>query len=297
MVLQTWINSLFPLNHNRSSCGQSLQEQKMKNKSIRYVFFTLLAAIMTGVGYAQIKTWITPMAAYIPQIPEKSTTPVWINANVSCEGKPYNQWSSPGMYLYENGRGTLFTLSLGPEDTVPDFGVDVPESPSFSGTEELTTNFGTFQATKVSASGSYSIFTGRFDYVQGSYQRSEWYVCGYGLVKLISSDSGAKTPGSSSYSNSENLTLLSFTPLTTNEFHVRYILADIQLNRIARRYRAHVSNEETAEALRRWDAGVRVVNIDQFKRRNINGQWQVVDLETGKPASGMTITLNVNTQN
>jgi hypothetical protein len=123
------------------------------------------------------------------------------------------------------------------------------------------------------------------------FERNEWYVCGYGLIKLTSSDTATKTPGDYSYSNREDLDLLSFTPITTNESHVRYILADIQLGRVVKHYRADIADEETAEALRRWEAGVRVGNIEKFKRKIINKQWQIVYAGTENPANGPDVVL------
>lgn len=174
---------------------------------------------------------------------------------------------------------------------MPTFGVNGPDAPGFSGIETITTELGTFQAALLSASKDYSMLTGRLDYLKGSYQRSEWYVCGYGLIKLTASESGSKTPGDFSYSNSWNITLLSFTPLTTNESHVRYILTDIQLGKLAKYYHDQIPDEETAEALRRWDAGVRVVNIKEFARSDLNGQWRIVHIGTTTPADGMELKL------
>ena len=85
---------------------------------------------------------------------------------------------------------------------------------------------------------------------------------------------------------------MSFTPLTTNEARVRYILADIQLGNVAFYYRANIADEETAEALRRWDAGVRVLNSDQFESRIVNGRWYIVHSGTEKPVTGMDISLS-----
>jgi hypothetical protein len=118
-------------------------------------------------------------------------------------------------------------------------------------------------------------------------------VCGYGLIKLTSSDVGERSPGlPSHYSNIEDLNLLSFTPLTTNESHVRYILADIQSGNIADYYRANITDEETAEALRRWDAGMRVANIDRFERKQIDGKVLIVYTGTDTLIKGMDVKLS-----
>jgi len=87
--------------------------------------------------------------------------------------------------------------------------------------------------------------------------------------------------------------LLSFTPLTTNESHVRHILADIQLNWLTYyHYRTNAANEETAEALRRWNVGVRVLNIGRFERKRINQEWQIVYAGTEDSILGTDIVLN-----
>lgn len=52
---------------------------------------------------------------------------------------------------------------------------------------------------------------------------------------------------------------------------VRYILADLAFANTSAAYRAYVENKETADALRFWDAGVRVVNITGLERRCIDG--------------------------
>ena len=210
-------------------------------------------------------------------------------------------WGTPGIYLYKYSGGTLFTRTLKQGEAIPNFGISPPPSVNTSAgpsteTQTITTEMGTFQATTTGGGGSYSILTGRLDYLNGTYQKSEWYVCGYSLIKLISSDSGIKTPGNYEYSSRAEVVLVSFTPLTTNEAFVRYMLADIQLSNTADDYRANITNEETAEALRRWDAGVRVNNIEQFERKMINGQWRIVSVGTEDRARGMEIKLTSDPQ-
>ena len=262
----------------------------MKNKLSKYVYVAILIStvIMSGCEAGSI-------AVYMPQISETPTTPLWDNTQVSCDGKPFNMWGSPGTYLYQHG-GSFFTVTLKPGEEIPSLGVSVPDTLLVAGTENITTGLGTFQATRLSAAGEYSIFTGRLDSVNGTYERSEWYVCGYGLIKLTSSDSGGKTPGDSSYSNHQDFVLLSFTPLSTNESHVRYILADIQLGKVANKYRANITDQETVEALRRWDAGIRVVNIKKFERRLVIKKWQIVYTGTENSINGMDVSLTSDPQ-
>ena len=239
--------------------------------------------------------------ASISQLNETATTPLWDNTQVSCEGKPLNRWGLLGTYLYKRVGGALFTATLKPDKAAPSFGISAPpginaSSEASTRTEKLTTALGTFQATTAGGGGSYSILTGRLDTVKGTYQKNEWYVCGYGLIKHISSDTGMKTPGDYTYSSRAEFVLVSFTPLTTNESFVRYMLADSQLGDVADEYRVKMTNEETAEALRRWDAGVRVSNIKQFERKIIQGQWQIVSVGTENRARGMEIKLTSDPQ-
>jgi hypothetical protein len=247
-------------------------------------------------GYLVLAGGPTPIAVYFAQPSETPVTPTWDHAQVSCDEKPFNMWGSPGTYLYKRDSGAFLSITLKSGEASPNFGVSGPSTLLVAGTETVTTSLGTFQATLLSAAREYSILTGRLDSIKGTYQRSEWYVCGYGLIKLTSSDAGIKTPGNYSYSTREDLVLLSFTPFATNESHVRYILADIQLGNVADEYRADTTDEETAEALRRWDAGIRVVNIERFERRIVNGRWQIVYADTGNPVIGMDVILNSDSQ-
>jgi hypothetical protein len=101
-----------------------------------------------------------------------------------------------------------------------------------------------------------------------------------------------KLPGNNSYSDREDLVLVSFTPQTTNEARIRYFLADIQLGNVVYYYRADIADEETAEALRRWDAGVRVLNSERFECRSLNGRGYIVHAETARPVNGMELRLS-----
>lgn len=254
-----------------------------------YVAILISIVIMSGCEARSI-------AVYMPQTSETPTTPIWDNTQVSCDGKPFNMWGSPGTYLYQGDGGAYFTVTLKQGEEIPSLGVSVPDTLLVAGTENITTSLGTFQATRLSAAGAYSIFTGRLDSVNGTYERSEWYVCGYGLIKLTSSDSGGKTPGDSSYTNRQKFVLISFTPFSTNESHVRYILADIQLGKVANKYRANITDQETVEALRRWDAGIRVINIEKFERRVVTEQWQIVYVGTENSINGMDVKLTSDIQ-
>jgi len=187
-------------------------------------------------------------------------------------------------------------VTLQPGAAIPKLGVSGPVALSMRGTENITTGLGIFQATRLSAERNYSILTGRLDLIKGTFKRSEWYVCGYGLVKLTSSDEGIKIPGDYPYSSREDLILFSFTPLSLNEAHVRYILADIESGDLGAYYRANIPDEETAEALRRWDAGIRITNIANFERKELDGQALIVYAGTGIPVKGLDIKLTSEAQ-
>lgn len=242
------------------------------------------------VGNIPIEEPAVEIAIYVPQAQETPVTPKWDHTQASCEGKSYNMWGAPGTYLYQRDDGTFLTLTLESGEAIPSLGGSVPDTLSMVGTVPLTTEFGVFNATLLSAGRDYQI-TDIHDRFEGTRERSEWYVCGYGLIKLISSDVGIKNPGNYAYDNRWNLVLVSYTPFTTNEAHVRYILADIQLGNIADEYRSNIINEETADSLRRWDGGIRVVNIDEFERKVVDGQWQIVYALTDKQVIGTDIIL------
>jgi hypothetical protein len=154
---------------------------------------------------------VTPKASSSPA--EMPVTQQGSRSQTSCEGKPFNRWGSPGTYVYQRNGGDLVTIVLKPGETLPNLGVNGPDILSVAGTEDVTIGLGTFRATHLAAGRDYSILTGRLDHVKGSFQRHEWYVCGYGLVKLTSSDSGITTPGNRAYSTSVDLVLVAFTPL------------------------------------------------------------------------------------
>jgi hypothetical protein len=67
-----------------------------------------------------------PNAIYLPQDAGTSVTPIWDREQIACEGKPVNQWGSPGTYIYKSNEGTFFTVVLKPGDKSPEMGVDCP---------------------------------------------------------------------------------------------------------------------------------------------------------------------------
>lgn len=62
-----------------------------------------------------------------------------------------------------------------------------------------------------------------------------------------------------------------------DEARIRYILADAQLGEVIEYYRQYTDDPVIAEAVRRWDNGVRVANIDLFERLIVvHAGWKVV---------------------
>lgn len=80
-------------------------------------------------------------------------------------------------------------------------------------------------------------------------------------------------------------------PAQSFEARVRYILADAQLGQVIHYYRAH-PDDAVNEALRRWDAGIRVANPQAFERKNLGDQgWKVVYAGSEAPIDGMDVIL------
>jgi len=73
---------------------------------------------------------------------------------------------------------------------------------------------------------------------------------------------------------------------------IRYILADSQLGNRIDDYRNATDQPNAAEAVCRWDKGVRVQNIDKFERKVVGSQgWNVVYAGTDTIIDGMDVTL------
>ena len=107
-----------------------------------------------------------PNAVYMPQATETPVTPIWDHAQISCDGKPANEWGSPGTYLYKSNKGVFHVVVLQEGDESPKLGVVGPGVPFLGagtgdGTQNLTTELGTFQATVFSASNNYNFYTGQ----------------------------------------------------------------------------------------------------------------------------------------
>jgi dipeptidyl aminopeptidase/acylaminoacyl peptidase len=81
---------------------------------------------------------------------------------------------------------------------------------------------------------------------------------------------------------------------TSTEAQIRYVIADIQLGGVDNYYRQFLDQPAIAEAIRRWDAGVRVVNISQFERK-IVGSWMIVYAGTENQINGLDVLLTTDT--
>ncbi len=74
---------------------------------------------------------------------------------------------------------------------------------------------------------------------------------------------------------------------------MRYVLADSQLGGVIDYYRQFINQPNIAEAVLRWDAGVRVTNIARFERVVVPGDsWQVVFAGTYIHINGMEARLS-----
>jgi hypothetical protein len=91
--------------------------------------------------------------------------------------------------------------------------------------------------------------------------------------------------------NRSEVALLTTMSTAYHESAVRIILADMQLAGIVDAYRARIPDAAVREAVRRWDAGVRVANIDGFERKTIAGQWRIVHTGTERPIQGAAVDL------
>jgi hypothetical protein len=59
-----------------------------------------------------------------------------------------------------------------------------------------------------------------------------------------------------------------------NEESVRFIMLDITLGDTYYYFSKHINEPDPAEAIKRWDNGIRVTNAGQFERKQVNGEWR-----------------------
>lgn len=115
----------------------------------------------------------------------------------------------------------------------------------------------------------------------------EWFACGLGRVRM-------------DWNGEMIYQLLSYTP-GIDEAIVRNILADIAFGS-EDFYRTEITSPENVfimewdEALRRWDAGITVTNLDQFERRLVNGYWIITYAGTDNPINGLDVILSSDPQ-
>jgi hypothetical protein len=292
----------------------------MKTRLI-LLFFSLVSVFLLA-GCGTDEDWQIPGQPTIELTPTETLAPtpaLFDYTQVSCEGKPIYAWAQPGTYLssldglrfstliaemtepyqisdscgwYMVGFGNFSTLmptngsnaewlsSCQQEGTSSFLTQNIVST--VAGWEEITTRMGTFQALRVDTTN-----TNTNRGIEGVFTNSDWYLCGYGLIY---------SQNNSNITGWETYELISYTPLTTDEARVRYILADIQLGEVDGYYREHVDAEEVAEALRRWDAGIIITNIDQFERKSVNQNWQVVYAGTETLIDGNDVVLSTDSQ-
>jgi hypothetical protein len=78
------------------------------------------------------------------------------------------------------------------------------------------------------------------------------------------------------------------------EERIRYFLADISLGERVLFYELH-SDSSSQEAVRRWKAGVRVANVDRFKRSELRDSgWTIVYAGTNMRIDGSDVTLTTD---
>jgi hypothetical protein len=253
-------------------------------------------------------------AVYISQSSDVETTPIWDNSRVACNLDLLYLRAAPGTRIYKRDDSYMTVImetevaipnqtqnrvslmweqflpglgfNTGPRGSAPNMGLNKVEL-----VDNKQTVFGSFQTVWIASSEQHNILTGRLDSINGSNVRNEWYVCGYGLVKFNHFYTQTIQPGGNRTQSQTVIELVSFTPLSTNENLVRFILVDMQLGDVAEVYRARISDEETTEALRRWDAGIRVENIEEFERMVVDGVLRIVNSETGQNITGMDAIL------
>jgi hypothetical protein len=278
-------------------------------------------AIKTPVSVKALQT-----AVYIPQPSETPMTKLWEPAQTSCDAKPLYSWREAGSFTWRFSYPDYDEVAtvMQPEATytvpsdsacgwlsvglgeimkdIPSKGMKSQWSGSCKTTtagstktiaqqissvvlnwEQKTTRLGTFRSLRVKSLNQYADGT-----TPGIVEVNDWYVCGYGRIYSESTDPNTDVK----YVDE----LLSFTPQSTDEPRVRYILADMQLGDTADLYHVKINDEETAEALRRWDADIRVANIDQFERKMVNGQWQIAYAGSENPIKGTDVKLTSDPQ-
>ena len=79
-----------------------------------------------------------------------------------------------------------------------------------------------------------------------------------------------------------------------DEARVRKIMADMTLGGPVSYYRDHPDDPNSVEAVKRWDAGVRVTNADLFERKKVDGTWRITYKGTDTAINGMDVILTTD---
>ena len=86
--------------------------------------------------------------------------------------------------------------------------------------------------------------------------------------------------------------LASSVAFSFDEARVRYIMADITCGGPLGYYRGFPNDAHALEAVRRWDAGVRVKNGSDFERISLKGKgWTIVYKGTHRAITGEDVIL------
>ena len=79
--------------------------------------------------------------------------------------------------------------------------------------------------------------------------------------------------------------------ISLDENRIRYMIADIQLGNVYDYYLGFVDQPDVAEAIRRWDSGDRVANLQDFHRIIVNDYWSVCFAGTTTQITGAEVSL------
>ena len=79
-----------------------------------------------------------------------------------------------------------------------------------------------------------------------------------------------------------------------DEAHVRLIMLDIALGDTYAYFNAHSASPDPKEAIRRWDAGVRVRYANKFERKIVRGSWHQTGRGTDIQVDGLKVQLTTD---
>jgi hypothetical protein len=68
-------------------------------------------------------------------------------------------------------------------------------------------------------------------------------------------------------------------------------MADMSLGGPVSYYRGHTWDPNAVEAVRRWDSGIRVTNLEKFERKIVGGTWKITYKGTNNVINGMDVML------